>query len=379
MKTKSIVTSIVVALLPIAGIAQTPPTPPAPPAPPAPPSLPDRHNHDHDKGPKVPVTFLGVETSSVPSVVSEQLGLAKGFGLVVDYVVPEGPAATAGIQQNDILKLLNDQILMEPGQLRKLLQTFTEGTNVTLTVLRKGQEQKITVKLAKKEVPQRHSMIPNLNHDWNFNFEDMGGMEDFGDLGEKMQGLKEQLKEQLGDARDAVREAVVNAQEEARQAQEEARQQAREATQNAREQARAARDAAREVRILSKDGALKATRIDLGKAQIVFSDDKGEMKLENVDGKKHFTAKDPQGKLLFSGPVESKEDIDKLPADIRGRFDKLQGSDLPAVAPRAMDDDDEDVTVNPGSDDDSDDEDDGASYNQVSFPHGNMMSMVVTI
>ena len=32
---------------------------------------------------------------------------------------------------------------------------------------------------------------------------------------------------------------------------------------------------------------LKATRIDLGKAQIVFSDDKGEMKLENVDGKNY--------------------------------------------------------------------------------------------
>ena len=172
-----------------------------------------------------------------------------------------------------------------------------------------------------------------------------------------------------------VREAVVNAQEEARQAQEEARQQAREATQRAREEARAARDAAREVRILSKDGALKATRIDLGKAQIVFSDDKGEMKLETVDGKKHFTAKDPQGKLLFSGPVQSKEDIDKLPADIRGRFDRLQGSDLPAVAPQAFEDNGD------ADEDDSEDEDDSsdASYNQVSFPHGNMMSMVVTI
>src|SRR5213078_5224383 len=114
----------------------------------------------HERAPKVPVTWLGVETSSVPRVVSEQLGLAKGFGLVVDYVVPDGPAAAAGVQQNDILKMLNDQILMEPSQLRKLLQNFSEGTNVTLTVLRKGQEQKITVKLKKKEVPQRHSGMP---------------------------------------------------------------------------------------------------------------------------------------------------------------------------------------------------------------------------
>src|SRR5436853_2352981 len=150
MKTKLITIIAAIALLPLAGFAQTPPPPPGPPPPP--PGPPDRH----EKMPKVPVTFLGVETSEVPNVVSEQLGLAKGFGLVVDYVVPDGPAAAAGVQQNDIIKMLNDQILMEPSQLRKLLQNFSEGTNVTLTVLRKGQEQKITVKLAKKEVPQRH-------------------------------------------------------------------------------------------------------------------------------------------------------------------------------------------------------------------------------
>ena len=116
--------------------------------------------------------------------------------------------------------------------------------------------------------------------------------------------------------------------------------QAHEAARRAREDARRA---AREIRILSNDnGALKATRIDIGKAQIVFSDDKGEMKLENVNGKKLLTAKDPQGKLLFSGPVETKQDLDKVPADVRERYEKLQQNDLPAVGPRTDADDDED-------------------------------------
>jgi hypothetical protein len=57
------------------------------------------------------------------------------------------------------------------------------------------------------------------------------------------------------------------------------------------------------------------------------------MKLEKVDGKKILTAKDPQGKLLFSGPVETKEEIDKLPPDVRERYDKLEQNDLPAIAP----------------------------------------------
>ena len=309
MKIKSIATIAAIAL-PIVGFAQTPPAPPPqPPGPHGPPGIPG----GHEKAPKVPMTFLGVETSQVPNVVSEQLGLTKGLGLVVDYVVPNSPAASAGVQQNDILKMLNDQILMEPTQLRKLLQTFSEGTEVTLTILRKGQEQKITVKLAKKEMPQRHSPMPGGNHDMHWDFDETG------DVGEQMQELKEQLKEQLGDTqRGIIRGAVIQAHEAARRAREDARR------------------AAREIRILSNDnGTLKATKIDLGKALIVFSDGKGEMKLENVNGKKLLTAKDPQGKLLFSGPVETKEDLDKVPADVRDRYERLKQNDLPAVAPRA--------------------------------------------
>jgi serine protease Do len=322
MKIKLITIIATVAFLPIATFAQTPPAPPQPPGQPHPPPP-----GGHEKAPKVPAIFLGVETSQVPTVVSEQLGLSKGLGLVVEYVVPDSPAAVAGIQQNDILKMLNDQILIEPSQLRKLLQTFSDGTDVTLTILRKGQEQKVTVKLSKKERPQRHSRAPGDRHESHWDFDDTG------DLGEQMQGLKEQLQEQLGAQRGMIRGAVMKAHEAARQAREDARR------------------AAREIRILSKDnGTLKATRIDLGQAQIVFSDDKGEMKLENVDGKKILTAKDTQGKLLFSGPVETKEDRDKMPADVRERYEKLQQNDLPAVAPETdadeedEDDDDEDAT-----------------------------------
>jgi serine protease Do len=350
MKTELITTIAAISFLPIAGFAQTTPTPPLPPSRPGvqppqspprmqppPPGVPARPGR-RERAPKVPVTFLGVETSQVPSVVSDQLGLAKGFGLVVDYVVPNGPAAAAGIQQNDILKMLNDQILIEPSQLRKLLQTFSEGTDVTLTILRKGQEQKITVKLTKKEVPQRHSWVPADKHEWHWDFDDVGN------LGEQMQGMKQHLQEQLGDAQHGViREAVLKAREAARRAREDARR------------------AAREIRILSSDnGALKATRIDLGQAQVVFSDDKGEMKLETVDGKRILTAKDPQGKLLFSGPIETKEDLDKVPADVRQRYEQLQQKDLPRLAPRPDADEEE-------SGDTDDDEEESPSMEQVSF------------
>jgi hypothetical protein len=287
--------------------------------------------------------------------VSEQLGLAKGFGLVVDYVVPDGPAAAAGVQQNDILKMLNDQILTEPGQLAKLVRSYSEGTNVTLTVLRKGKEEKITVKLTKKEVPQRHDFGPGHHRHSGFPF----GDKDFGSfgMGDLKEGLKD-LEEQLGDEqRGMIHDTVMKAREEAMRA---------------RERVKRAGD---QIRILSKDqDAIKATKIDIGKAQIVFSDDKGELKLETVDGKKLLTAKDPQGKLLFSGPVETKEDLDKVPAEVRQRYDKLQQNDLPIVAPSAGTDEDGD------SADTNDDEDETPPMEQVStnsFPR--VMSLLRTV
>jgi len=345
MKMKSVFTITVIALLPIAAFAQPSPAPPQPPQPPRPPRGPGMPGH-HENRPKVPITYLGVDTSQVPTVVSDQLGLAKGFGLVVDYVEPNSPAATAGVQQNDILKMLNDQILLEPSQLRKLLQTFPDGTEVTLTVLRKGQEQKLTAKLARKEVPQRRSAFPGGSHDSHWDFDPTG------DMKEQMQDLKEQLKEQLGDQRGIIRDAVTQAHEAARRARDDARR------------------AADQLRIFFEDdGGVKASKIDLGKAQIVFSDDKGEIKLANVDGKKLLTVKDQQGKLVFSGPVETKEDLDKMPADVRERYNRLEQSDLPTVAPRSDTEDANDADADDADDqdDDDDDEETGEVSQQVSF------------
>src|ERR1700724_339923 len=194
MKTKSILTIAATVLLPIAAFTQ--PNPPPPPAAPGQPGQPPGPGDDRERQEKkVPVTYLGVETSDVPRVVSEQLGLPRGFGLVVDYVVPGGPAAAAGVQQNDILRMLNDQILTEPDQLSKLIRSFSEGTTVTLTVLRKGKEEKIGVKLSKKEISEHSDMWRGRHQNFNLNFNG----DDWGNFG--MNDLKEQmdhLKDRFG-------------------------------------------------------------------------------------------------------------------------------------------------------------------------------------
>ncbi|HMG04767.1 MAG TPA: PDZ domain-containing protein [Chthoniobacterales bacterium] len=369
MKTKTIAVIAALGLLPAISFAQPPPAPPNPPnppnspIPPVPPNPPKDRDHERDKGPKIPVTFLGVETSEVPRVVCEQLGLAKGFGLVVDYVVPDGPAAAAGVQQSDILKMLNDQILMQPDQLAKLVRSYSEGTSITLTILRKGAESKVTVKLGKREVSSRNNFFgPDPGRDRHRHDKDMGFNYQFNmpDM-----SAMESLKDEMGNLNigPMIHDAVKDARREAMRARAEALK------------------AARQVRVMTSDAAAKrSTTIDLDKAVIVSTDPQGELKIEKANGKRMLTAKDPQGRLLFSGPVDSKEELDKVPADVRQRYEKLEHKDLPGVLPFAsnnkseeMDDEDNDNdndNDNDSDDNDNDDEDGpsaDASMQQVSF------------
>ena len=73
-----------------------------------------------------------------------------------------------------------------------------------------------------------------------------------------------------------------------------------------------------------------------------------------------MTAKDPAGRLIFSGPVETKEDLDKLPPEVRQRYDQLEQKDLPAVVPNnsfVENDKDENVDMDNDNDNDNDADD----------------------
>lgn len=331
MKKYLALTTSLLALLPLATFAQniapsaTQPAQqsiPAAPAPPAP-SAPPRRSHIHEQEPKEPMTYLGVETSDVPRVLSAQMGLPRGFGVVVDNVAANSPASAAGLQPNDIIKMLNDQIIVDPGQLGKLVRSFAEGTSVNLTVLRKGQELKLTVKLAKHDVSSNQNPF-GFDKEWRF--------DDFGNV---------DFNFQMPDMT-AVRDAVQRAKAEAVRAGDEARK------------------AASRIRIVTTDGeGTKATKVDLGKATISFSDEHGELKLERVNGKKMLTATDSDGKVTFQGPIDTDEQRDKIPANVRERVEKLEAQNLPEIPPAPE-------TPEPADNDNDNDNDGDSAQLQVS-------------
>jgi len=93
--------------------------------------------------------WLGVSTEEPSEALTSQLGLRAGEGLLVTYLAPDGPAAKAGLQKNDLLTDVDGQRLVLSAQLRKLVRMHKEGEKIELAFFRGGKKQTLTAILGK--------------------------------------------------------------------------------------------------------------------------------------------------------------------------------------------------------------------------------------
>ena len=98
-----------------------------------------------------PVTFLGVSATPPPRELAAHLPIPEDTGLVVEGIVPDSPAAKAGLQQSDVLTKLDDQILIHPRQLSVLVANRKEGETVKISYIRKGEPKEAAVVLGMRE------------------------------------------------------------------------------------------------------------------------------------------------------------------------------------------------------------------------------------
>jgi membrane-associated protease RseP (regulator of RpoE activity) len=98
--------------------------------------------------------WLGVRVKEAPAVVRDQLGLENDEGVVVDVLAPDGPAAKAGVQVNDILLKLAGRKLSRPEDVEAELRSRKIGESVAVELLRKGQRHTLDVTLAARPADQ---------------------------------------------------------------------------------------------------------------------------------------------------------------------------------------------------------------------------------
>jgi 2-alkenal reductase len=95
--------------------------------------------------------YLGISGPvAIDPVIAAQNNLPVDHGVFVTDVVPDGPAAQAGIQPEDIITEIDGQTIDQNNPLEEFLFDHKPGDTVTLTIQRGDQSQQVQVTLGQR-------------------------------------------------------------------------------------------------------------------------------------------------------------------------------------------------------------------------------------
>ena len=86
--------------------------------------------------------------------IARSLGLEEARGALVASVVPDGPAARAGIQQGDVILTFQGQRIEDSRDLTQRVGATPTGVNSRVEVLRNGQRRTLNMRLAERPSEQ---------------------------------------------------------------------------------------------------------------------------------------------------------------------------------------------------------------------------------
>ncbi|HTQ58583.1 MAG TPA: PDZ domain-containing protein [Candidatus Solibacter sp.] len=96
-------------------------------------------------------SWLGVESQEVTSDKVKELKLPAERGVLLGRIVPDSPAAKAGLQDNDVITEINGQRVEGEAQFRRMIHEIPSGRTAQFTIWRNGRAQPISVTLGKSE------------------------------------------------------------------------------------------------------------------------------------------------------------------------------------------------------------------------------------
>jgi C-terminal processing protease CtpA/Prc len=128
-------------------------------------------------------SWLGVETSEATQQKAKDLKLPAERGAVVGKVLPDSPAAAAGLKQNDVITEINGQRVEGTAQFRRMIHEIPAGRAVQLTIWRDSRSQTISATLGKSE-GRRGSGMMNGQDRFSFRMPNIPEMPEVAGLGD---------------------------------------------------------------------------------------------------------------------------------------------------------------------------------------------------
>ena len=97
--------------------------------------------------------WMGVAVSPMTAAFAESLGMAEPYGAIFEQPEPGSPAATAGIEQGDVLTAINGSPLMRSSDFAGIISMMAPGTLVYLDTWRDGETMQVKLMLGSAQCP----------------------------------------------------------------------------------------------------------------------------------------------------------------------------------------------------------------------------------
>ncbi|MDP3849497.1 MAG: PDZ domain-containing protein [Luteolibacter sp.] len=248
---------------------------------------------------KAETAYLGVVSTEIPEMLAAHLGLAPVEGIVVRALMPDGPAAKAGLAVHDVITRVAGEAVDSSEDLTRQVTAHRPGDIVHLDVIHKGKPAGMEVTLGlRPEVAGMPPVAgPRALDDLN-----LDGIPK--ELADRVRGM---IEGNLGELRLDFERGV-----------EEAAPQMEDAL---RDMKRRMEKAMRGLQVpdIPQEGGIQ---IHQG-ATIRLMDEQGSIELKSNEGGKEITVRDKGHKIVWSGPWDTDQDKAAAPEDVRQRVERL--------------------------------------------------------
>jgi serine protease Do len=112
-----------------------------------------------DKG-RVTRGWLGVSIQPLSADLAKEFGAREGRGVLVNEVVPDSPAAKAGVQRGDVLLEFDGKKMEGPGDLQRAVGLFAPDQHAKLKIWREQKELTLEVRIG--QAPDEREAQPRL-------------------------------------------------------------------------------------------------------------------------------------------------------------------------------------------------------------------------
>ena len=232
------------------------------------------------------------------------MGLPTGVHLQVEKVAPGSPAEEAGVKLYDVLLKLDDQLLINPEQLKTLVRLRNPGERISLSILRQAKPLSLSVELL--EIPENHRDSferERMNHPDPFDINSLFGP------GDRMRDFFRRHSFDFPDISNFQEQPLFS----------DPRQQGSSVPPSTSPKTQ-------DDPLHGNGSNTQSFSYSSSTQQITLSDEEGSLQWTEKDGLCFLRATDFEGNIVYEGPITTPEERSKLPTSVLERLQIVEKS-----------------------------------------------------